>query len=917
MPRTLGVCLAYVLVFSTQALAQSPVELFETRVRPVLAENCFSCHGPKKQQAGLRLDSATALRKGSDNGPIVLPHEPEKSTLFKVLRYDGDIQMPPKGKLPQKAIDDIRLWIQNGAVWPEQPATKADSPRDPAKDHWAFQPVKKPRPPAISGEPLTNPVDRFVLAKLQEMGLKPAPPADRRTLLRRASFDLIGLPPTAEEIVAFESDTSPDAFSRVVDRLLASPQYGERWARHWLDVARYADTKGYVFTAERRFPFAYTYRDYVIRAFNEDLPFDRFVMQQLAADLMPSADRRALAAEGFLTVGRRFLNNINDIIDDRIDVVCRGFLGLTVTCARCHDHKFDPIPTKDYYSLYGVFASSPEATELPLIGNAAAVAQATEYEKELQKRQQRVEDFRKEMLVSLHTRFRNQVGDHLLATTRPEARGMRRGGNSNLTRGEPHPAVVRRWVGYLEQARAGQQAIFEPWFQLVKVPAAEFASKASSYMERANAAHTLNPLVLHALREKPIASLADLADRYGKLFQRIEKEWQAALQQKPAPSQLADPAMEALRQVLYAASNPTALEIQEIDRYFDRAAREKLAGLKRQVEQWEANSNAAPPRAMVVQEAPGPQPHVFLRGNPNNPGEQVPRQFLAVLAGKDRKPFQQGSGRLELARAIADTNNPLTARVLVNRIWLHLFGYGIVRTPSDFGLRGDPPTHPELLDYLAATFMENGWSIKSLHRQILLSRTYQQSSQDEPTNLAADPENRWLWKMNRRRLEFEALHDAMLAVSGKLDRQMGGRAVEMTKSPFATRRAIYGFIDRQNLPGLLRTFDFASPDSSTPQRHVTTVPQQALFLMNSSFLVEQAKHLLRRPEFTAQTNDVVRIQTLYRLILGRLAESEELAMATEFLHVSRSQEPDSLARSSAWEELAQVLFLTNEFAFVD
>jgi hypothetical protein len=567
---------------------------------------------------------------------------------------------------------------------------------------------------------------------------------------------LIGLPPTRAEIDTFEADRARDAFARVVDRLLTSPHYGERWGRHWLDVARYADTKGYVFTEERRFPYAYTYRDYVIRAFNEDLPYDRFIVQQLAADRLPPAENpQALAAMGFLTLGRRFLNNVHDIIDDRIDVVSRGLLGLTVGCARCHDHKYDPIPQKDYYSLYGVFASSVEPRDLPLVAPPERTAEYIAFQQELDRRQKVVAQFKQ-------------------------------------------------------------------------------------------------------------AHEAELAAR-------------------------------------------------------NRKFRDGLKALQRKVDELNATAPAAPPRAMSLQDAPQPiAPHVFLRGNPRNPGPAVPRQFLQILAGPNRQPFKEGSGRLELAQAIASKDNPLTARVLVNRVWLHHFGVGLVRTPSDFGLRSEPPTHPELLDYLARYFMDEGWSVKKLHRLILLSRVYQQSSVPDPRTARADPDNRLLGVMNRRRLEFEALRDSLLAVSGQLDARAGGRSVDLFAAPYTGRRTVYGFIDRQNLPGELRTFDFASPDSSTPQRFLTTVPQQALYLMNSPFVMEQARHLVARPEIVRCNGPREHIEQLYRLIYGRPAEPEEVVLGLRFIDAHTGSPPMGvLGPLNAWERYAQVLLLANEFVFVD
>jgi hypothetical protein len=717
-------------------------EFFEAKVRPVLVEHCWRCHNADKQRGGLRLDSRAAMLKGNENGPVLVPGDPDKSVLIQVIRHTGDIKMPEGGKLPDEAIANLTEWVKAGALWPGS-AAKVET--EAWKTHWAFQPVKPPALPAVKhAERVQTPIDRFILAELEKKGLTLAAPADRRTLLRRVTFDLIGLPPTPAEIDAFEKDTAPDAFARVIDRLLASPQYGERWGRHWLDVARYADTKGYLFQEERRFAYSYTYRDYVIKALNNDLPFDQFILEQLAADRLladgKATDKRTLAAMGFLTLGRRFLNNPHDIIDDRIDVTTRGLLGLTVGCARCHDHKYDPIPQKDYYSLYGVFASSNEPKELPIIVAPEPTPEFLAFEKELKARIQAVDEYKEK---------------------------------------------------FKEELASG-----------------------------------------------------------------------------------------------------------------NRKARDELKALQKKVDAWQVSPDA-PPRAMVLEDLPKPrEPRVFQRGNPNNLGPQVPRQFLGVIAGDKRKPFTKGSGRLELAREIASPDNPLTARVLVNRVWLHHFGHGLVRTPSDFGLRSDPPSHPGLLDWLADRFVRDGWSIKKLHKLILLSGVYQQGSRATADAVKVDPENRLLSHFNRRRLDFEAMRDALLAVSGQLDLKMGGAPVEMFELKTSTRRTIYGFIDRQNLPGLLRTFDFANPDASNPQRYETTVPQQALFLMNNPFVIEQATGLLKRPEVAGLEPDA-RIRMMYRVLYGRLPDAEEMTLGRRFVEVG------------TWEQYAQVLLLANEFVFVD
>jgi mono/diheme cytochrome c family protein len=899
------------------------LEFFEARVRPLLAEHCFSCHGPKKQQAGLRLDSRESLLKGSDSGPVVVPGAPDKSLLVKAINHAGDTKMPPKNKLKPEAIEALTTWVKIGVPWPEVSTATVRDPSSPAgiaearSKHWAFQPVRLPEPPAVKNAAwCKTPIDRFILASLEKQGLGPAAPADRRTLLRRATFDLIGLPPTAQEVEDALKDPSDQWFAKAVDRLLASPHYGERWGRHWLDVARYADTKGYLFTEERRFPYAYTYRDYVIRSFNDDLPYDQFIREQLAADLLPHGnDPRPLAAMGYLTLGRRFLNNVHDIVDDRIDVTMRGLQGLTVTCARCHDHKFDAIPTRDYYSLYGVFVNSEEPKELPLIAMPEQTEAYQAWAKELSAREEKVRELTQKKHQELLARLRGQVGDYLIAVRQAE----KLPGEDHyeaLSPGDLNPEMIRRWQAYLAQSRKAHDPILAPWHAFAALPQKEFKTKAAALAQKIAAnkdpKQPINPVVAQCFTKAP-ESLQDVARRYGELLAATEKLWQETRAKN------ANPDREALRQVLYADKVPVRVSLAEVEvkGFLDRAARDQITALKKKVEEWKANSAVAPPRAMVLNDLPTPTPsRVLVRGNPNNRGDEVPRQFLVVLAGEQRRPFAQGSGRLELAKAIASPDNPLTARVLVNRVWLHHFGAGIVRTPSDFGTRGEPPTHPELLDYLAWHVAHEGWSIKKLHRLILLSSVYQQSSAADAKLRTLDPDNRLLARMSRQRLDFEALRDALLFTAGRIDLQIGGPSVEITTAPFSRRRTVYAYIERQNLPGIFRTFDLASPDTSSPQRFTTTVPQQALFLMNSPFVGEQAKHLANRPEVTAAQEPEKRIEALYRLCYARKPEAGEVALGMNFLKAAEA-EKTSDGKLTPWEKYAQVLLLANEFAFID
>jgi hypothetical protein len=776
-------------------------------------------------------------------------------------------------------------------------------------------------------------MDRFILAKLTAAQLAPSPPADRRTLIRRASYDITGLPPTAEEVDGFANDPSPDAFEKVVDRLLASPRFGERWGRYWLDVARYADTKGYIFTEERKFPYSYTYRAWVIAALNEDLPYDQFLIQQIAADQLPLGDdKRPLAAMGFLTLGRRFLGNIHDIIDDRIDVVTRGTMGLTVGCARCHDHKYDPVPTADYYSLYGVFASAAEK-ELPIAEGSP------EYLKELHAREEEFNGFLTKALAEHQHKFRTNVGEYLLAAhasrDHPDIQEFMFVENP----GEINRFVLGRWRNYLAGTVKSFHPVLGPWHAFAAIPEAQFAEKAADLARTIAAgsdmARRVNPLVARAFEGESPATLGDVGDRYGKLFKEAEEAWQKLVAEPVSsgaapPTALPDPAQEEIRQVLYADGTPTHVLPRDADDAFEKPAADKLRVVRKKVHEWRTSATA-PPNAMALVDNPQPfNPVVFMRGNPGNRGPAVPRQFLGVLAGERRQPFQNGSGRLELARAIASRDNPLTARVMVNRVWLHLFAAGLVRTPSDFGVRSEPPSHAELLDYLATRFMDDGWSVKRLIRSIMLSSVYQQSSDVSPDNLKSqisnstsiDPDNRLFGRQNRRRLDFEALRDSLLAVAGDIDLTAGGLSVDLAKRPFSRRRTVYGFIERQNLPGVLRTFDFASPDHHCPQRFTTTVPQQALFLMNSPFVVEQARWLANRLDVIAQNDPTLRIHRMYRHAFGRAATPEELNVTLAFIESTPARgSTDSPVPASQsleiWEIVAQVLLLSNEFMFVD
>ena len=742
-------------------------------------------------------------------------------------------------------------------------------------------------------------------------------------MIRRATFDLTGLPPTYADVEAFVQDKSPEAFARVVDRLLSSPRYGERWGRYWLDVARYADTKGYVYSdrEEGRFVQSYAYRDWVIRALNEDLPYDQFLRLQLAADQIVDANHREdLAAMGFLTLGRRFLGVVHDIVDDRIDTVMRGTQGLTVGCARCHDHKFDPIPTKDYYSLYGVFNGCTEKV-LPLTSAPEPTAASPAYERGLREREEKLNQTFRRKCDELSDRLRDQTSEYLVAVLTvaklPSEEFYVIRGPKDL-----NPTIVRQWDAYLAQSRKGSSPVFALWHDLAKLPPQDFGTQAAtvirSYAGRSEGGQQertvrLNPVVFEAFVTNTPASMEEMARRYGELFEQTHREWnelvaRADEAEQTAPPSLADKDREELRQIMYAADAPVLVPkgaMVDLEWFFDEGGRVELAKLQAEIDRWIIKSPASPPQAVVLEDRPTQRnPRVFIRGNPAKKGDEVPRQFLELLAGDHRKPFAVGSGRLELAEAIASKDNPLTARVMVNRIWLHHFGAGLVRTPSDFGTRCEAPSHPQLLDWLAVHFMNEGWSMKKLHRVIMLSAVYQQSSNATPsdrretsrargdlTALQVDPENRLLWRSNRRRLDFEAMRDSLLSVTGGLDSKMGGRPEDLFQRPASDRRAIYGLIDRQFLPGALRIFDFANPDMHNPQRPDTTVPQQALFFMNSPFVIEQARAFSRQFESAKHQSTGSVVNELYRAFYQRPPTASQLALGRSFIAAARLVPP--------------------------
>jgi hypothetical protein len=816
----------------------APAEFFERRIRPLLAEQCYQCHSDqaKKLKGGLRLDSFAAMIQGGESKhPAIVPGKPEESLVIKAMRYgDEDLQMPPKKRLDDQAIKDMATWISMGAPFPGgdagpatglKPSTDTTDP-EKAKSFWSFQPISSPPVPAVTlaSWPLGD-IDRFVLARMEAQGVQPAPAADRRTLIRRATFDLTGLPPTPDEVDAFINDASPTAFATVVERLLASPRYGERWGRHWLDLVRYADTAGD--SADYPVPQAYLYRDWVINAFNRDLPYDEFLRQQLAGDLMPAADdaerHQHTIATGFIAIAKRFsVNPERDqylTIEDTIDTLGKSVLGLTVGCARCHDHKFDPIPSRDYYGLYGIFAS----TRYPFAGSE--------------------EDRRPHGLIPLVT---PSELDALLGAKKDQ-----------LT-------AVEAEIADLEEERTG----------------ARQARKAAKE-QAALAAAAAKPADAKAADAKQAAAAA-----------------QPAAADAPAPEPAKKRSEADLKKALADATKRRAALLEKV------------------------------PYAFAVCEGTPGDARLQKRGDPEKPGEVVPRHFLTILGGQGLPAGSAGSGRLELARWLSSAANPLTARVMANRLWQYHFGTAIVATPSDFGSRGRAPSNPALLDHLASQFIAQGWSIKAMHRAIMLSRAWQLSTTSDPASLARDAVDDTLWHFPRRRLEAEEIRDAILAVSGRLDLAIPPghpfppqSSWEFTQhSQFAAvyeslHRSVYVMQQRIRKHPFFAVFDGADTGTSTPERMVSTSPLQALFMMNDPFVFSQSTAFAERLAGIADARS--RLDAAFRLAVARHATAAELDAGLAYLKRFRELSPDASAEVPALASYLRALFASNEFMFID
>ena len=919
------------IVLSSTGFADDNIS-FSRQIQPIFAEHCLQCHGPdtEKREAELRLDVESSAKK-----TVIDADTPDDCELIlRVTSGDLDTKMPPGDapSLSSAEIDLIRRWIAQGAKY---------------ERHWAFRPVKQVTIPDVvsAGEPLSD-IDRLVIAKLRENDLELSTPASKWQLIRRATFDLTGLPPSWNEVQEFIDDHSPVAFSKVVDRLLESPAYGERWGRHWLDIARYADTHGGAAIGFTEFPFSYTYRDYVIDAFRKDVPYNQFVIEQLAADQLGlSKDAAELAALGFLTVGRQFRNRHN-VIDDQIDVVTRGLMGLTVACARCHDHKFDPITTADYYSLYATLASSDEPEELPRIGATESTPERREYLAQLERLKTSYTEMVREQSEVMRGRLRMQVGLYLreIAKDMPEPDLVSADVFSYRT-DDLRPNVLHNWQKYLRDMPE-DDAVFGPWLKLSKLSVDGFGESAQQIIEslsnengdRTQDLHKLssrapkwNPRVLAGLTAKRPQTMLDVADVYGELFARVHREWLSALLETslearpglaPVPDESREhlvvnsPVNRQLRRHLYGPDSPTNVADRLAGRLLNRPINDNVSGRRAAIHSLNLASPGSPPRAMVLNESSEDLPFfVFERGNPLRRGEPVLARFPSVLGGNKEKRFPLGSRRLNLALSIVDPANPLTRRVIVNWVWQHHFGKGLVRTPDDFGTRGTPPTHPGLLDYLATKLLDDHWSLKQLHRRIMLTRVYQQASRERTSARVTDPHNARLWRMPRKRLGFEAMRDAMLVASGELRCESGGRPFRLLSKPIVPKRSVYAFVNRDIINPLMSTFDTADPNACTAKRPETTVPQQTLFALNSDFIQDRAEAMvnsvLLATDESASDEDIIR--SLYRRAFSREPSQKELKTVLTFVKSLRTNNDELVS----WQRLTHTLLASNEFVFLD
>ena len=902
-----------------------------------MAQNCKACHSAQLKTAELDLSSAEGFVRGGQSGPLVSRDNPTASRLLQVISFEEKLKMPPMGKLKNHEIADLTEWVEMGAPWPgaaevrvNQPKTESETAEftEEQKNFWAFQPMRDPAlPKVVDNTWERSRIDRFILAKLEQKGIQPSPPADKMTLLRRARFDLTGLPPTEKEIDAFLADDSPGAFKRAVNRLLDSPRYGEHWGRHWLDVARYADSAGN--DEDFRYPHAWRYRDYVIQAFNDDTPYEQFVREQIAGDLLPSdnpddppgVNSRGIVATGLLALGPKAVAQqdkkkmLYDVYDEQLDVVSKAFLGLTVTCARCHDHKFDPILQRDYYALTGIFASTRSFRDSK--SHVAKLLFKPLVEEQVYEAYQDHQDqifyatFEIEDITSAGMdRHNDGVYPRLKDYMRSAWRILEgRASAAKLSREKQlDETTLKRWADYLKPGEDSQPHLSD-WRRATRSRLDEVAA---AYQRKFDG--------------RTEQWRKDL-ERWREQVKRMVKEANMPPPPKPRFRERTD---AFYHDVVFKENGPFYLTQEQQEETLSSASRANLTELRADLEHLEATAPAEPPMACAVEEGEIVDQQLFIRGDHHNPGESIPKGFPVILGGRDEPPVTEGSGRLALAGWLTQPDHPLTARVMVNRIWQWHFGEGIVTTPNNFGETGARPTHPELLDFLARHFVRSGWSVKAMHRLMMLSSVYQASSLVTEEQNRLDRENELLSHFRRRRLNVEEIHDGLLAMDGNLDLKMGGTLQEgvgtdrensserLSISPDeVTRRMVYIPLRRANLPTLLNLFDFGDATTTIGKRANTNVAPQALFMMNSEFVADRAKNLAQRLLDEETASNARRVERAYRIALNRQADPGEVDSALTYVSSLQSKFEDSVSEPEAWHSLCRILLASNDFIYVD
>jgi hypothetical protein len=914
--------------FTVQASVQDDERFFESKVRPLLVSKCYECHSSDISEAGLRLDSHSFVLRGSDNGAVVTVGNIQKSKLITVIKASGDTSMPPDGKLAPEEIEILEEWVTRGVPWSgigsEEIPLAHGSESIPErialtkKTHWSFQPILLHNPPVLKDKlPAhlrekwsNNRIDRFLVNAMLEQGVRPSEQASPYALIRRLSYDLTGLPPSVDDVEAFVANPSEPAYRAYAERLLDSAEHAEHWARYWLDLARYADTIGYAFGGQsNKSPFAWTYRDWVVQSFHDDLPYNRFITLQVAADLItPKVPKKDLAALGFLTVGRTFRGNVHDIIDDRIDLVTRGLMGLSVACARCHDHKYEPIGIDDYYALHGIFASTETPEKLPIIGEPPQTQEAKVFAEKMADLEQNLVDHEQAIYDRALREAIAHAADYLIEVARPSEK--KDGRLPQMQDGyEIRPIILGR-LERLLRAKNHSHPILGPWVQLSKVPDNKFASSADEILSQCiGSIPNLNMCVEQELISTKPHSLHDLAAAYGRLIARVvsngNEEAKRLIQESKD--------FHELWLVFGKVGTPFVVLENEWKSVSKRSERDEHSKRKRRILAHQADTPGGPPRAMVlVDKAKPTESFIFLRGSPGRRGKKIDRRVPQILGGElvDKRT----SGRRDLADMIVSPKNPLTARVFVNWVWTHHFGQGLIPTPGDLGLRGEPPSHPELLDDLARRFIDEGkWSARWLHREIIFSQAWRQSSTAQPEELVRDPENTYYSRSLRRRLSWESWRDSLLVAAGTLQlNPRGGPGIDPLDPRNGARRTLYSWVDRQDVPAILRAFDIANPDTAVHVRPATLVPQQGLVMLNSPLVVDAAKKVAERLQ--EESNTQARIEQLWRIVLARGPRRDEVQMVQDWIGRAKGSPSGDFG---VWPQLAQALMSTAEFQYFD